>query len=150
MKKQRQHRVTLGFWSSLYRKTLFQKNYERYIKNVEKFWRGKLDGEEEENYKTFWFPVEEIQTVINGDRTRLNIFIYLLLFDFILLARSLRQILVELQCFCFFQTLTSAVLLLLYVTSMPTAPILVDRISAPARQDTTAMEKLAEVGENNQ
>ena len=43
----------------------------------------------------------------------------------------------------------SAVLLLLYVTSMPTAPILVDRISAPARQDTTAMEKLAEVGENN-
>ena len=32
---------------------------------------------------------------------------------------------------------------------MPTAPILVDRISAPARQDTTAMEKLAEVGENN-
>ena len=40
-------------------------------------------------------------------------------------------------------------LLLLYVTAMPTAPILVDRISAPARQDTTAMEKLAEVGENN-
>ena len=38
-------------------------------------------------------------------------------------------------------------LLLLYVTSMPTAPILVDRISAPAKQDTTAMEKLAEVGE---
>ena len=30
---------------------------------------------------------------------------------------------------------------------MPTAPILVDRISAPAKQDTTAMEKLAEVGE---
>ena len=30
-----------------------------------------------------------------------------------------------------------------------TAPILVDRISAPARQDTTAMEKFAEVGENN-
>ena len=99
MKKQRQHRVTLGFWSSLYRKTLFQKNYERYMKNVEKFWRGKLDGEEEQNSKTFWFPVEGIQTVINGGRTRLNIFIYLLLFDFILLARSLRQILVELRCF---------------------------------------------------
>jgi len=32
---------------------------------------------------------------------------------------------------------------------MPTVPILVDRISAPARQDTTAMEKLAKVGENN-
>ena len=60
------------------------------MKNVEKFWRGKLDGEEEENSKTFWSPVEESQTVINGDRTRLNIFIYLLLFDFILLARSLR------------------------------------------------------------
>ena len=41
------------------------------------------------NSETFWFPVEEIQTVINGDRRRLNIFIYLLLFDFILLARSL-------------------------------------------------------------
>ena len=40
-------------------------------------------------------------------------------------------------------------LLLLYVTAMPTAPILVDRISALARQDTTAMGKLAEVGENN-
>ena len=102
MKKQRQHRVTLGFWSSLYTKTLFQKNYKRYMKNVENFWRGKLDGEEEENSKTFWFPVEESQTVINGDRTRFNIFIYLLLFDFILLARSLRQILVELQCFWFF------------------------------------------------
>ena len=60
------------------------------MKNVEKFWRGKLDGEEEENSKTFWFPVEESQTVYNGDRRRLNIFIYLLLFDFILLARSLR------------------------------------------------------------
>ena len=60
------------------------------MKNVENFWRGKLDGEEEENSKTFCSPVEESQTVINGDRTRLNIFIYLLLFDFILLARSLR------------------------------------------------------------
>ena len=60
------------------------------MKNVENFWRGTLDGEEEENSKTFWSPVEESQTVINGDRTRLNIFIYLLLFDFILLARSLR------------------------------------------------------------
>ena len=38
-------------------------------------------------------------------------------------------------------------LLLLYVTAMPTAPILVDRISALARQDTTAMKKLAEVSE---
>ena len=93
MKKQRQHRVTLGFWNSLYRKTLFQKNYERYMKNVEKFWCGQLDGKEEENSETFWFPVEEIQTVINGDRRRLNIFIYLLLYGFILLARSLRQIL---------------------------------------------------------
>ena len=40
-------------------------------------------------------------------------------------------------------------LLLLYVSAMPTAPILVDRISAPARKDTTEMEKLAKVGENN-
>ena len=60
------------------------------MKNVENFWRGKLDGEEEENPKMFWFPVEESQTVINRDRTRLNIFIYLLLFHFILLAKSLR------------------------------------------------------------
>ena len=63
------------------------------MKNVENFWRGKLDGEEEENSKTFWFPVEEIQTVFNVDRARLNIFIIislLLWFDFILLARSLR------------------------------------------------------------
>ena len=59
------------------------------MKNVEKFWSGQLDGKEED-CETFWFPVEEIQTVINGDRRRLNIFIYLLLFDFILLARSLR------------------------------------------------------------
>ena len=52
-----------------------------------------MAAEEEENSKTFLFPVEEIQTVFNGDRTRLNIFIIitlLLLFDFILLARSLR------------------------------------------------------------
>ena len=48
----------------------------------------------------------------------------------------------------FFQTLTSAVLPLLYVTLMPTAPILVDLITALARQDTVAMEKLAKVGEN--
>ena len=47
------------------------------MKNVEKFWPGKLDGDEEEISKTFWFPVEKIQTVINGDRRRLNIFIYL-------------------------------------------------------------------------
>ena len=60
------------------------------MKNVEKFWCGQLDGKEEENSETFCFPVEEIQTVINGDRRRLNIFIYLLLYDFILLARSLR------------------------------------------------------------
>ena len=59
------------------------------MKNVEKFWSGQLDGKEEDS-ETFWFPVEEIQTVINGDRRRLNIFISLLLFDFILLARSLR------------------------------------------------------------
>ena len=52
-----------------------------------------MAAEEEENSKTFLFPVEEIQTAFNGDRTRLNIFIIitlLLLFDFILLARSLR------------------------------------------------------------
>ena len=50
-------------------------------------------AEEEENSKTFLFPVEEIQTAFNGDRTRLNVFIIitlLLLFDLILLARSLR------------------------------------------------------------
>ena len=41
--------------------------------------------------------------------------------------------------------LTNAVLLLLYVTSMPTAPILVDRTSVPAGQDIRAMEKLAKV-----
>ena len=60
------------------------------MKNVKKFWPGQLDGDEEEISKTFWFPVEKIQTVINGDRTRLHIFIYLLLFGFILLATSLR------------------------------------------------------------
>ena len=52
-----------------------------------------MAAEEEENSKTFLFPVEEIQTAFNGDRTRLNVFIIitlLLLFDFILLARSLR------------------------------------------------------------
>ena len=38
------------------------------MKNVEKFWSGQLDGKEEENSETFWFPVEEIQAVINGDR----------------------------------------------------------------------------------
>ena len=42
--------------------------------------------------------------------------------------------------------LTNAVLLLLYVTAMPTAPILVDRISVLAGQDIKAMEKLAKVG----
>ena len=45
-----------------------------------------------------------------------------------------------------FQMLTNAVLLLLYVTAMPTAPILVDRISVPASQDIQAMEKRAKVG----
>ena len=45
-----------------------------------------------------------------------------------------------------FQMLTNAVLLLLYVTAMPTAPILVDRISVPAGQDIQAMEKHAKVG----
>ena len=39
-------------------------------------------------------------------------------------------------------------LLLLYVTLMPTAPILVDRITAPVRQDLQATEKIAKVGEN--
>ena len=42
--------------------------------------------------------------------------------------------------------LTNAVLLLLYVTAMPSAPILVDRISVPAGQDIQAMEKHAKVG----
>ena len=37
---------------------------------------------------------------------------------------------------------------LLYVTSTPTAPILVDRITALVRQDLQAMEKIAKVGEN--
>ena len=45
----------------------------------------------------------------------------------------------------FVQTLTNAVLLLLYVILMPTAPILVDLITALARQDLQAMEKLAKV-----
>ena len=45
-----------------------------------------------------------------------------------------------------FQMLTNAVLLLLYVTAMRTAPILVDRISVPAGQDIEAMEKHAKVG----
>ena len=42
----------------------------------------------------------------------------------------------------------SAVLLLLYVTLMPFAPILVDRTAVSARLDTVGMEKLAKVGEN--
>ena len=45
-----------------------------------------------------------------------------------------------------FQMLTNAVLLLLYVIAMPTAPILVDRISVPASQDIQEMEKHAKVG----
>ena len=45
-----------------------------------------------------------------------------------------------------FQMLTNAVVLLLYVTAMPTAPILVDRISVSASQDIQAMEKHAKVG----
>ena len=49
----------------------------------------------------------------------------------------------------FVQTLTNAVLLLLYVILTQTAPILVDLITAlAARQDLQAMEKLAKVGEN--
>ena len=44
--------------------------------------------------------------------------------------------------------MTIAVLLLLYVTLKPTAPILVDRITAPVRQDLQATEKIAKVGEN--
>ena len=42
--------------------------------------------------------------------------------------------------------LTNAMCLLLYVTAMPTAPILVDRISVPAGRDIQAMEKHAKVG----
>ena len=45
----------------------------------------------------------------------------------------------------FLQTLTNAVLLLLYVILTQTAPILVDLITALARQDLQAMEKLAKV-----
>ena len=45
----------------------------------------------------------------------------------------------------FLQTLTNAVLLLLYVTLTQTALILVDRITALARQDLQVMEKLAKV-----
>ena len=45
-----------------------------------------------------------------------------------------------------FQMLTNAVLLLLYAIEIPTAPILVDRISVPASQDIQAMEKHAKVG----
>ena len=48
----------------------------------------------------------------------------------------------------FVQTLTNAVLPLLYVILTQTAPILVDLITALARQDLQAMEKLAKVGEN--
>ena len=44
--------------------------------------------------------------------------------------------------------MTSAVLLLLYVTLMPIAPILVDRITAPVRQDLQVTKKIAKVGEN--
>ena len=45
--------------------------------------------------------------------------------------------------------MTNAVLLLLSVTLMPTASILVDLITAPVRQDTVAMEKIAKVAENS-
>ena len=45
----------------------------------------------------------------------------------------------------FVQTLRNAVLLLLYVILTQTAPILVDLITALARQDLQAMEKLAKV-----
>ena len=48
----------------------------------------------------------------------------------------------------FVQTLTNAVLLLRYVILTQTAPILVDLITALARLDLQAMEKLAKVGEN--
>ena len=41
-----------------------------------------MAAEEEENSKTFLFPVEEIQTAFNGDRTRLNVFI---IFNFIII-----------------------------------------------------------------
>ena len=39
-------------------------------------------------------------------------------------------------------------LLLLYVTSTLTVPILVDRMTAPANQDLQVTEKIAKVGEN--
>ena len=44
--------------------------------------------------------------------------------------------------------MTNAVFPLLCVTSTPTAPILVDRITALVRPDLQAMEKNAKVGEN--
>ena len=48
--------------------------------------------------------------------------------------------------YCLFvQTLMNAVLLLRYVILTQTAPILVDLITALARQDLQAMEKLAKV-----
>ena len=43
----------------------------------------------------------------------------------------------------------NVVLSLLHVTRMPTVPTLAGRITAPARQDTLAMAKLAKVGENS-
>ena len=45
----------------------------------------------------------------------------------------------------FLQTLTNAVLLLLYVILTQTTPILVDLITALARQDLQAIENLAKV-----
>ena len=45
-----------------------------------------------------------------------------------------------------FQMLTNAVLLLLYVTAMKSAPILVDRISVPASQEIQSKDKHAKVG----
>ena len=44
-------------------------NYERSMKNVEKFWRGP--------------PLRKFRLVFNGDRTRLNIFIIIILFYFV-------------------------------------------------------------------
>ena len=49
---------------------------------------------------------------------------------------------------CFSQTQTNAVLPFLYVTSTLTAPILVDRITAPVNQDLQVTEKIAKVGES--
>ena len=71
---------------------------------------------------------------------------FFLLNEFLVLLRIQTGLVIFNQC-CFSQTQTNAVLPLLYVTSTLTAPILVDRITAPANQDLQVTEKIAKVGE---